>query len=145
MKDNKNDDPHDILLALYHSLAIRQAEKSAKALNQLETGVFMIMSSYLIDPKAQEIPALELISLVINKKGQDALIGDLRENGIEATPEEVSEALIKLLSLCIESGMATMSIALQSCGNEFIAPPGKQPFDIGELGIEDPFKDSPEP
>jgi len=144
MEDNKDNSPQDVLLTLYHSLAIKLAEKSAKSLNQLETGVFMIMSSYLIDPKAQEVPALELITLVINNKGRDALVGDLRENGIEATPEEVSEALVKLLSLCIESGMTILSLALQSSGNEFIQPPSKKDFDIEDLGIEDPFKKNDE-
>jgi hypothetical protein len=144
MKDNKNDSPQEALLALYHSLAIRMAEKSAKSLNQVETGVFMIMSSYLIDPKAQDVPALQLVTTIIERKGQDALIGDLRENGIEATPQEVSEALVKLLSFAIESGMTTLSLAIQSCGNEFIAPPGKKDFDIEDLGIEDPFKKNDE-
>jgi hypothetical protein len=49
-----------------------------------------------------------------------------------------------VLSFMIESGMATLSIALQDSGNKFTLPPGKQSFNIEDLGIENPFKKNDE-
>ena len=137
---NKQDGERTILSSLYYAMAIKQAERAADAMSQIETGVFMIMSGYFLNPELEKTNALSIITGMISGEGKDILCKDLRENGVEATPEEVSKAIVNVLSFAIESGMATLSIALQGSENEFILPPGKKGFDIEDLGIQDPFK-----
>ena len=145
MKDkNKQDGERTILSSLYYAMAIKQAEKAADSMSQVETGVFMIMSGYFLNPEFEKTNALSIITGMISGDGKDILYKDLRDNGVEATREEVDKAIINVLSFMIESGMATLSIALQGSENTFIVPPGKQDFDIEDLGIQDPFKKNDE-
>ena len=141
---NKQDAERTILSSLYYALAIKQAEKAADAMGQIETGVFMIMSGYFLNPELEKANALSIITGMLSSGGKDILYQDLRENGVEATRKEVDEAIINVLSFAIESGLATLSIALQGSENKFILPPGKQGFDIEDLGIENPFKKNDE-
>ena len=145
MEDKNNrDGERTILSSLYHALAIKQAENAANSMSQIETGIFMIMSGYFLNPEFEKTNALKIITGILSSGGKDVLYQDLRENGVEATRAEVDKAIMTLLSFVIESGMVTLSIAMQSSKNEFILPPGKQDFDIEDLGIQDPFKKNDE-
>ena len=141
---NKQDGSRSFMSDLYYAVAIGQVERTAKAMTQIETGVYMIMSSYIISPEFEKTNALSIITGMISGDGKEVLRKDLRDNGVEATPEEVDKAIVKVLSFALESGMATLSIALQGSENEFILPPGKKDFDIEDLGIQDPFKKNDE-
>jgi len=141
MEDKNNQDgERTILSSLYYAMAIRQAEKAADAMSQVETGIFMIMSGYFLNPEFEKTNALQIITGILSGEGKEVLYEDLRNNGVEATRNQVDDAIVNVLSFMLESGMATLSIALQGSENEFILPPGKQDFDIEDLGIEDPFK-----
>ena len=145
MKENNNQDgERSFVSTIYYAVAIGQAERAAKAMSQVETGVFMIMSGYFLNPEFEKTSALSIITGMISGDGKDILYKDLRDNGVEATREEVDEAIINVLSFAIESGMATLSIALQGSENGFIVPPIKQGFNIEDLGIQDPFKKNEE-
>ena len=145
MKENNNQDgERSFVSTLYYAVAIGQAERAAKVMSQVETGVFMIMSSYFLSSEFENRNALNIITGMLSGQGKETLYNDLRENGVEATREQVDAAIVNVLSFMIESGMATLSIALQGSENTFIVPPGKQGFDIEDLGIEDPFKKNDE-
>jgi hypothetical protein len=141
---NKQDGERTILSSLYYAMAIRQAEKAADAMSQVETGIFMIMSGYFLNPEFEKTNALQIITGMLSAEGKDILYKDIRDNGVEATREEVDDAIMNVLSFMLESGMATLSIALQGSENDFIVPPIKQGFDIEDLGIQDPFKKNDE-
>ena len=141
---NKQDGDRTILSSLYYAMAIRQAEKAADAMSQIETGIFMIMSGYFLNPEFEKTNALKIITGMLSGEGKEILYKDLRDNGVEATRGQVDDAIVNVLSFMIESGMATLSIALQGSENTFIVPPSKQGFDIEDLGIEDPFKKNDE-
>ena len=141
---NKQDGERTILSSLYYAMAIKQAEKAADSMSQVETGVFMIMSGYFLNPEFEKTNALQIITGMLSAEGKDILYKDIRDNGVEATREEVDKAIINVLSFMIESGMATLSIALQGSGNKFTTPPGKQSFNIEDLGIKNPFKKNDE-
>lgn len=141
---NKQDDERSFVSTLYYAVAIGQAERAAKVMTQVETGVFMIMSSYFLSTEFENRNALNIITGMLSGQGKETLYKDLRENGVEATREQVDDAIVNVLSFMIESGMATLSIALQDSGNKFTLPPGKQSFNIEDLGIENPFKKNDE-
>ena len=141
---NKQDGERTILSSLYYAMAIRQAEKAADAMSQVETGIFMIMSGYFLNPEFEKTNALQIITGMLSAEGKDILYKDIRDNGVEATRDEVDDAIMNVLSFMLESGMATLSIALQGSENDFIVPPIKQGFDIEDLGIQDPFKKNDE-
>jgi len=141
---NKQDGERTILSSLYYAMAIRQAEKAADAMSQVETGIFMIMSGYFLNPEFEKTNALQIITGMLSAEGKDILYKDIRDNGVEATREQVDDAIMNVLSFMLESGMATLSIALQGSENDFIVPPIKQGFDIEDLGIQDPFKKNDE-
>jgi len=141
---NKQDGERTILSSLYYAMAIRQAEKAADAMSQVETGIFMIMSGYFLNPEFEKTNALQIITGMLSAEGKDILYKDIRDNGVEATRDEVDDAIMNVLSFMLESGMATLSIALQGSENGFIVPPIKQGFDIEDLGIENPFKKNDE-
>jgi hypothetical protein len=140
--NNKQDGERTILSSLYYAMAIRQAEKAADAMSQIETGIFMLMSSYFLNPELEKTNALQIITRMISAEGKDFLYRDIRDNGVEATRDQVDDAIMNVLSFMLESGMATLSIALQGSKNDFVVPPGKQDFNIEDLGIEDPFKNN---
>jgi len=145
MKENNNQDgERSFVSTLYYAVAIGQAERAAKVMSQVETGVFMIMSSYFLSSEFENRNALNIITGMLSGQGKETLYNDLRENGVEATREQVDAAIVNVLSFMIESGMATLSIALQDSGNKFTLPPGKQSFNIEDLGIENPFKKNDE-
>jgi hypothetical protein len=145
MKENNNQDgERSFVSTLYYAVAIGQAERAAKVMSQVETGVFMIMSSYFLSSEFENRNALNIITGMLSGQGKETLYNDLRENGVEATREQVDNAIVNVLSFMIESGMATLSIALQDSGNKFTLPPGKQSFNIEDLGIENPFKKNDE-
>ena len=145
MKENNNQDgERSFVSTLYYAVAIGQAERAAKVMSQVETGVFMIMSSYFLSSEFENRNALNIITAMLSGQGKETLYNDLRENGVEATREQVDNAIVNVLSFMIESGMATLSIALQDSGNKFTLPPGKQSFNIEDLGIENPFKKNDE-
>jgi len=145
MKENNNQDgERSFVSTLYYAVAIGQAERAAKVMSQVETGVFMIMSSYFLSTEFENRNALNIITGMLSGQGKETLYNDLRENGVEATREQVDNAIVNVLSFMIESGMATLSIALQDSGNKFTLPPGKQSFNIEDLGIENPFKKNDE-
>ena len=141
---NKQDGERTILSSLYYAMAIRQAEKAADAMSQVETGIFMIMSGYFLNPEFEKTNALQIITGMLSAEGKDILYKDIRDNGVEATRDQVDDAIMNVLSFMLESGMATLSIALQDSGNKFTLPPGKQSFNIEDLGIENPFKKNDE-
>jgi len=141
---NKQDDERSFISSLYYAVAIGQAERAAKAMSQVETGVFMIMSGYFLNPEFEKTSSLSIITGMISGEGKDILYRDLRDNGVETTREEVNKAIINVLSFAIESGMATLSIAMQGSQNKFTVPPGKKDFDIEDLGIQNPFKKNDE-
>ena len=141
---NKQDGERTILSSLYYAMAIRQAEKAADAMSQVETGIFMIMSGYFLNPEFEKTNALQIITGMLSAEGKDILYKDIRDNGVEATRDEVDDAIMNVLSFMLESGMATLSIALQGSEKDFIVPPLKQGFDIEDLGIQDPFKKNDE-
>jgi len=141
---NKQEDERSFISSLYYAVAIGQAERTAKTMSQVETGVFMIMSGYVINPEFEKTSALGVITGMISAKGKDLLYQDLRSNGVEATRAEVDDAIVSVLSFMLETGMATLSIAMSGSENKFTVPPGRQPFDIEALGIEDPFKKNDE-
>ena len=141
---NKQEDERSFISSLYYAVAIGQAERTAKAMSQVETGVFMIMSGYVINPEFEKTSALGVITGMISAKGKDILYQDLRSNGVEATRAEVDDAIVSVLSFMLETGMATLSIAMSGSENKFTVPPGRQPFDIEALGIENPFKKNDE-
>jgi len=141
---NKQDGERTILSSLYYAMAIKQAERAADAMSQVETGIFMIMSGYFLNPEFEKTNALQIITGMLSAEGKDILYKDIRDNGVEATREQVDDAIMNVLSFMLESGMATLSIALQGSENDFIVPPIKQGFDIEDLGIQDPFKKNDE-
>ena len=141
MKENNNQDgERSFVSTIYYAVAIGQAERAAKVMTQVETGVFMIMSSYFLSSEFEDRNALNIITGMLSGEGKEVLYQDLRDNGVEATRGQVDDAIVNVLSFMLESGMATLSIALQDSGNKFTFPPGKQSFNIEDLGIKNPFK-----
>ena len=120
-----------------------KTDKVAKDFNKTEIGVIMLLSGYLLDPGMKEISSYSLFRAVGEVKGIEAIMADMRSNGVEVTYEQVAEAIDSVMSYVIEFGLASLHQGLLSQGID-CSPPKADKTGFGDIGIEDPFKDSPE-
>ena len=120
-----------------------KTDKVAKDFNKTEIGVIMLLSGYLLDPSLKEISSYSLFRAMGEVKGIEAIMADMRSNGVEVTYDQVAEAIDNVMSYIVEFGIASLHQGLLSQGID-CSPPKADKSDFGDIGIEDPFKDSPE-
>ena len=120
-----------------------KTDKVAKDFNKIEIAVIMLVSGYLLDPGMKELSSFSLIRAFGEVKGIEAVMGDMRSNGVEATYDQVAEAIDSVMSYVVEFGIASLHQGLLSQGID-CSPPKADKSGFGDIGIEDPFKDSPE-
>ena len=118
-------------------------KKVAKDFSSIEIAVVMLLSGYLIDPKLRDHSSFAMMSAISSHKGIQAFTQDMRENGIEASFDQVAEALDNVMSFIVEFGLASVNHGLMIADVD-CAPPKSRNRQFEDLGIEDPFKDSPE-
>lgn len=120
-----------------------KTNKVAKDFNKTEIGVIMLLSGYLLDPTFKELSSYSLFRAVGETKGVEAIMADMRSNGVEVTYDQVAQAIDSVMSYVIEFGVASLHQGLLTQGID-CSPPKASKLDFGDIGIEDPFKDSPE-
>lgn len=117
--------------------------EEARSLSNIGIGVLMVVTGYLIDPKLQEKSTLMILSSFLERNGINALVSDLRSNGVEATFDQVYTELLGIIDFCLLNGLAGLQAALTGSGRD-VSPPKSSKLDFDDIGIENPFKDSPE-
>ena len=117
--------------------------EEAKSLSNIGVGVLMVMTDYLIDPKLQEKSILLILSTLLERDGINAVVSDLRSNAVEATFDQVYKELLEIVDFCLLNGLAGLQAALTGSGRD-VSPPKSSKLDFDDIGIENPFKDSPE-
>lgn len=120
-----------------------KTDKVAKNFNKTEIGVIMLLSGYLLDPGLKEISSYGVFRAMGEVKGIEAIMGDMRSNGVEVTYDQVAEAIDNVMSYIVEFGIASLHQGLLSQGID-CSPPKSDKTGFSDIGIEDPFKDSPE-
>lgn len=118
-------------------------KKVAKDLNQIEIATIMLLSGYLIDPKLKNHSSSNMLKAVASIRGIEAFAEDMRENGMEVSFDQVAEAVDNVMSYIIEFGLASVHHGMMTMGVD-CTPPKSRKQNFGDIGIEDPFKDSPE-
>lgn len=115
--------------------------KVAKEFTQIEIAVTMLLSGYLIDPKLHGISSFQMIAALRETKGIEAFAGDMRENGMEVSFDQVAEAIDTVMSYLVEFGLASLHHGLMLADVD-CAPPKARNTQFEDLGIEDPFKEN---
>ena len=103
----------------------------------------MLASGYLLDPKLKEHSTFSLLQGIFTTRGIDLIMADMRDNGMEVSFDQVHEAMDRVFSFVMEFGISSIHKGLLKAGVD-CSPPKSNKLNFGDIGIEDPFKDSPE-
>lgn len=123
-------------------LSVRE-ETVARNLTTIDIGIVMIASGYLLDPNLKEHSTFSLLQGIFTKRGIDLIMADMRENGMEVSFDQVHMAMDKVFSFVMEFGLSSLHKGMIKAGVD-CSPPNSNNLNFGDIGIEDPFKDSPE-
>lgn len=118
-------------------------KKVASELSQTEIAVVMLLSGYLIEPKLKDRSTFEIVNSLGHVEGVEAFAADMRANGLEVTFDQVAIAITNVISHIMQFGLASLHHGLM-VGDVDCSPPRTRDKNFEDLGIEDPFKDSPE-
>jgi hypothetical protein len=133
-----------VLGKITRTLSESAVERSAKEMSQIEIGLLMLIAGYLSDPSLGDKSIAEIVAAISETpQGLEIITKALRGNGVETTDLEVMSELDKLLSRVLATGINAMLLACADQGID-VTPPCSSDKKFGDIGIEDPFKDSPQ-
>jgi len=126
------------------SLADSAVERHVREMSQIEIGLLMLISGYLTEPSLRDKSTAQIVTAITETpQGLAMVTKALRDNGVETTDLEVTAELDVLISRLLTIGI---NRALMACAQYDIdvTPPCSSKKKFGDIGIEDPFKDSPQ-
>lgn len=133
----------DTMEKLVSQIFSEQRTNIASKFDEIDVAVIMLLSGYLLEQGLKDLTTLQIIQAVNSAKGVSMLALDMRDNGLEVTNDQVWDSVSKVLSTVLEFGFAACHQGLLAAGVD-CAPPKANKGNFGDIGIEDPFKDSPE-